>query len=108
MTLICDRRVPPEDVAAFALDGEPADGIDLAAHLPHCPACRSVLASLAPSRQVAELLRAGGDVPAPAAVTQRALSRVRAEARTLMLLRTFAGATARVARALPDYVIRGR
>lgn len=104
--LRCPRGVVPEDAAAWAIDGEPHPDVDLDAHVPVCPVCMGVVAALGPSRVLAETLR-GDTAPAPEAVTRRAVGRIRLESDALLLARTVLGAAARVARAVPDYLLRG-
>lgn len=99
----CALAVPPEEVAAWAVDGEPYDGADLEAHVPTCPACQAVVLRVAPTRQVGERLRAAPDEAAPASVVDRALGRVRAERTAWLLARTLGGALARVGSAALDY-----
>lgn len=99
----CPRSVEPEAVEGWVLDGEPHPEVDLAAHVPGCPACQAVRDGAERTRVLATAL--DDDAPqAPERVAARALGRVRVESTALLLARTFAGAGARVARALPAYL----
>lgn len=102
----CDLGVPPEEVAAWALDGEPYAAVDLDVHVPTCAACQATVAQVAPSRGFGERLRASSVDPAPTDVVERALGRVRAERTAWLLARTLGGAFARVASAAVDYAGR--
>lgn len=99
----CALRVPPEEVAAWAVDGEPYDPVDLDEHVPGCGACQEVVASVAPTRSLGSRLRAAPDEEAPDALVDRALGRVRAERTAWLLARTLGGALSRVASAALDY-----
>ncbi|MEX2100877.1 MAG: hypothetical protein WEB19_05635 [Acidimicrobiia bacterium] len=99
----CPLDIDPADVAAWAVDGEPHPEIDLAAHVPGCPACRAVVSVVMPSAAIGLALRASAP-PAPLGVERRAMGRIRMEATALLLLRTFFGAAARVIQAVPPYV----
>lgn len=101
----CAEGVAPEDAAAWALDDEPVPGIDLAAHLSSCEACRAAVASVSPARGLAERLRATPDPAAAARAADRAVRRVRVESSGLALVRALGGALGRVARAAPDYLV---
>lgn len=103
MSVACPEHVAPEDVAAWAVDGERHERVDLAAHVPGCAACSAVVAAVAPSSAAATALRAERP-PTPAAVSDRAAGRIRIEATTSLLLQTLGGALERVARAAPDYL----
>lgn len=99
---VCAAGVPPEDVAAWALDGEESDVTSLTVHVPDCAACRAVVAEVSGSRGVADALRAE-PLTAPPRVAQRAVGRIRTEATMLTILRALGGGWLRVAQALPDY-----
>lgn len=102
----CPLGVPPEEVAAWAVDGEAYGPVDLDTHVPTCAACQEVVASVQPSRSIAERLRdaAAAEVAVPVAVVDRALRQVRMEHGAWLLARTLGGAFVRVAAAVPDYV----
>jgi hypothetical protein len=102
----CPEGVPPEDVAAWAVDGAAYGPLELAEHVPSCPACRGVVASLDRAAGLGDTLRGARDVRLPEAVVERALGRVRAERAVSLLLGTLGGAFARVAASLPDLVAR--
>lgn len=105
----CPAGVPPEDVAAFVLDGEPSDVVDLAAHVPTCPTCTDVVRTLpAPAAWQGAWAAARREVVAPAAVADRALARVRAERRALAVAATLGAGWGRVLRAGLDRPDRGR
>jgi hypothetical protein len=101
----CPAGVEPADAAAWALDAEPHPDVDLAAHVPGCAACQAAVAQVTPARATADTLRSARP-PAPAAVTSRAVGRIRFDATTLLLARSLGGALARVAAAVPDYLPR--
>lgn len=102
----CPEGVPPEDVAAWALDGADYPRLDLAGHAPTCPACRGVVASLERASAMGRTLRGAGDAGPPATVIEQALGRVRAERTATLLLGTIGGAFLRVAAALPELAAR--
>lgn len=98
----CPLQVPPEDVAAWAVDGERSAVADLDAHVAGCDACREVAATAAAGRDVGERLRAA-PTPAPRTeVVEQAMGRVRAERRAWLLARTLGGAFVRVVAAAAD------
>jgi hypothetical protein len=99
----CPLHVPPEDVAAWTVDGEPSAVADLETHLADCAACRDVAASAAAGRDVGERLRAAPAASAPRTeVVELAMGRVRAERGAWLLARTLGGALARVVAAAAD------
>jgi hypothetical protein len=98
----CPAGVPAEDVAAFVLDAEPSDVIDLASHVPTCAACTDVVRSLPGAGVLEDWAGALRAVVAPPAVADRALRRIRAERRVVALASTLAGGWLRVARAALD------
>lgn len=104
----CPEGVPPEDVAAWAVDGAAYGPLELATHVPSCPACRAVADSLDRAAGLGDTLRGTGDVRLPEAVVERALGRIRTERAVSLLLGTLGGAFARVAVALPDLAARRR
>ncbi|MBA2528422.1 MAG: hypothetical protein H0V19_00410, partial [Euzebyales bacterium] len=56
----CTLGLAPEDVAAWAADGEPVCGVDdMEVHVAACDACAAVVASVRPSAELARALRAG-------------------------------------------------
>jgi hypothetical protein len=103
----CPDGVAPEDVAAWAVDGEPHPDVELAQHVPACAVCRSVIAQVAPAGDVADTLRSVGTAP-PDRVAERvaatAVGRIRAERGAVIVFGTFVAALARAARAAPDYL----
>jgi hypothetical protein len=103
----CSEGVPPEDVAAWALDGADYPKVDLSEHVPTCPACRGVVGSLERVSAVGRTLRGAGDAGPPATVIEQALGRVRVERTATLLLGTVGEAFLRVAAALPDLAVRG-
>lgn len=102
-SVVCAVGVPPEDVAAWVLDGEESDVIALVRHVPDCAACRAVVAEASASRGVAETLRSASSPAAPARVAQRAVGRIRTEATLLTIVRALGGGWLRVAQAFADY-----
>ncbi len=108
MTASCPKGVLPEDAAAWAVDGEPVAGVDMARHVPTCPVCQAVVAQVLPAREFGRRHLGGeGERIAAARAGERAVRRVRAESTGLLLLRTLGGAFARVGRAVPDYLAGG-
>ncbi|MBW3665061.1 MAG: hypothetical protein KY469_18355 [Actinobacteria bacterium] len=101
--VVCAAGVPPEDVAAWVLDGEESDVIALVRHVPDCAACRAVVAESSASRGVAETLRSAPSPTAPARVAQRAVGRIRTEATLLTIVRALGGGWLRVVQAFTDY-----
>jgi hypothetical protein len=99
----CRDGVEAEDAAAWALDAEPVAGVDMAAHVPTCPACQAAIAQVAPARRLREGSPAQ-PTPGAARAADRALARVRVEARLRSLIGTVAGAFTRVVLAVPDYL----
>lgn len=106
VTEACAEGVPPEDVAAWALDGADYPRVELSEHVPTCPACSGVLASLERAAVMGRTLRGAGDAGPPPTVIERALGRVRAERTATLLLGTVGGAFLRVAAALGDLAAR--
>lgn len=100
----CALELPPEDVAAWAADGEPVTGVDMPAHVATCPACQAVMAAVAGSDEVGVALRRAG-AAAPAAVSQRAAGRIQVERTAGALAAALADAAGRVARAAVDYLV---
>lgn len=99
----CRERVEAEDAAAWAVDAEPVAGVDMAAHVPTCPACQAAIAQVAPARRLREGSSAH-PTPGAARAADRALARVRVEAGLRSLVGTVAGAFTRVVLAVPDYL----
>jgi len=100
---VCVAGVPPEDVAAWVLDGEESDVVALVRHVPDCVACRAVVTEASASRGVAETLRSAPSPAAPARVAKRAVGRIRAETTVLTVVRALGGGWLRVVHALTDY-----
>jgi hypothetical protein len=100
----CPLDLAPADVAAWAVDGEPVDGVDMPAHVQSCPACQAVAAAVAGSDEVGLALRSAGPA-APVAVSERAAGRIRIERTAAALAAALTDAVGRVAAAAVDYLV---
>lgn len=100
----CPLDLLPADVAAWAVDGEPVDDVDMPAHVATCQACQAVVAAVAGSDEVGLVLRNAGPA-APVAVSERAAGRIRIERTATALAAALADAGARVASAAVDYLV---